>query len=186
MSTVAAPTPPPAQPLEATSEPHNLEATHVPLRFFSVYPHWLCWPWNLWKNKLQRGEKLTWFLGVLFLAGGAGRGGEGWVPCFLFLFHDGAGTDIKRRMKTLRWGPGAGARLLGDGRGCSAGSRVLGVLGRWGPTGLGPEEAALLGAAAVGERWCGPAASRSLSCSCRPGPETFLLSGARSCNRWGR
>lgn len=68
------------------------------------------------------------------------------MPSFWFLFG--------RQTKDENPAMGArepGARLLGGAvEGALLARGVRGVLGRWGPTGLGPEEAALLDAAAVG------------------------------------
>lgn len=110
-----------------------------------------------------------------FLAGSAGRGGRG-VWCRFFFFPCPLPTSNERGKSCYR-SPGAGGEAAGGAvEGALLTRGVWGVLGRWGPTGLGPEEAALRGAAAVGPGGVVRLARVALRVAVRLGPrDPFLL-----------
>ena len=115
------------------------------------------------------GEKLTWFLGVfVFWQAVRGRVERSWVPLPL--------RTSDKRGEACDGGPGAGGEAAGRTVERALLARgVRRVLGRWGPTGLGPEEAALLGAAAVGESGVVRLARVALRVAVGLGPRDALL-----------
>lgn len=95
------------------------------------------------------------------------------VPFFFLLFP--LPTSHKRGKSCYR-SPGAGGEAAGGAvEGALLTRGVWGVLGRWGPTGLGPEEAALLGAAAVGYGGVVRLPRVALRVAVRRGPRDPLL-----------
>lgn len=85
-------------------------------------------------------------------------------------------TTSNKRGKSCYRSPGARGEAAGGAvEGALLARGVRGVLGRWGPTGLGPEEAALLGAAAVGHGGVVRLARVALRVAVGLGPRDALL-----------